>query len=320
LLKKIIIKFIDQFVTFSSPLLIRRRFAQLAAHLVVALVALVVIGGATRVMEAGLACPDWPLCYGSVFPGHQMNIRVFLEWFHRLDACLVGLALLAQLALSILWRSKLPKWLPLVCTGLVILIVLQGSLGALTVLQLLPNELVTAHLFVALTLLAIVSAMSQCLLPSGKSHVPFWWRVLGGTSLIGVILQSVLGARVATTWSAHSCLHYGEACQLLFLHRNFSVIASISVFAFIFVPILLGGWSRSQWPFLMIVFGLIITQVFLGILAVNFELSKPYVVISHQLIAALLVAILSALTFLNPQPHLIKNLFKKDTSLESCHG
>ena len=28
---------------------------------VVAVIALVVIGGATRVMEAGLACPDWPL-------------------------------------------------------------------------------------------------------------------------------------------------------------------------------------------------------------------------------------------------------------------
>ena len=49
-----------------------------------AVVALVVIGGATRVMEAGLACPDWPLCYGTLLPGKQMNAQVFLEWFHRL--------------------------------------------------------------------------------------------------------------------------------------------------------------------------------------------------------------------------------------------
>ena len=64
----------------------RFRLGQLAAHVVVALIALVVIGGATRVMEAGLACPDWPLCYGSFLPGRQMNLQVFLEWFHRLDA------------------------------------------------------------------------------------------------------------------------------------------------------------------------------------------------------------------------------------------
>ena len=49
---------------------------RLSSHLVVALVALVAVGGATRVMEAGLACPDWPLCYGTLLPGRQMNIQV----------------------------------------------------------------------------------------------------------------------------------------------------------------------------------------------------------------------------------------------------
>ena len=60
---------------------LRRRLGLLSAHLVVAVIALVVIGGATRVMEAGLACPDWPLCFGSFLPGRQMNVQVFLEWF-----------------------------------------------------------------------------------------------------------------------------------------------------------------------------------------------------------------------------------------------
>ena len=85
---------------------------KLSRQLVVAVVALVVIGGATRVMEAGLACPDWPLCYGSLLPGRQMNLQVFLEWFHRLDAFLVGLALIALLALSLRWARVLPRWLP----------------------------------------------------------------------------------------------------------------------------------------------------------------------------------------------------------------
>lgn len=63
-----------------DPVLIQR-LGLLASHLVVALVALVGIGGATRVMEAGLACPDWPLCYGRLLPGRQMNLQVFLSGF-----------------------------------------------------------------------------------------------------------------------------------------------------------------------------------------------------------------------------------------------
>ena len=42
-------------MTSLSLPIVRRRLIQLSAHLVVAVVALVVIGGATRVMEAGLA-------------------------------------------------------------------------------------------------------------------------------------------------------------------------------------------------------------------------------------------------------------------------
>ncbi|OUT69492.1 MAG: heme A synthase, partial [Synechococcus sp. TMED19] len=49
--------------------------AALCRQLVVALIALVGIGGATRVMEAGLACPDWPLCYGTLLPARQMSLQ-----------------------------------------------------------------------------------------------------------------------------------------------------------------------------------------------------------------------------------------------------
>jgi cytochrome c oxidase assembly protein subunit 15 len=86
--------------------------AALAAHLLVALIALVGIGGATRVMEAGLACPDWPLCYGTLLPGRQMNLQVFLEWFHRLDAFVVGIGLLVLASASWWWRRQLPAWQP----------------------------------------------------------------------------------------------------------------------------------------------------------------------------------------------------------------
>tara|TARA_Y100000589_G_scaffold76303_1_gene70053 strand:- start:416 stop:655 length:240 start_codon:yes stop_codon:yes gene_type:complete len=50
---------------------------KLGNHTVLAIIALIAIGSATRVMEAGLACPDWPLCYGTFLPMTHMNLRVF---------------------------------------------------------------------------------------------------------------------------------------------------------------------------------------------------------------------------------------------------
>jgi hypothetical protein len=67
--------------TADAPVGLLRLIQGITSHLVVGVIALIVIGGSTRVMEAGLACPDWPLCYGSLLPGKQMNLQVFLDWF-----------------------------------------------------------------------------------------------------------------------------------------------------------------------------------------------------------------------------------------------
>ena len=198
--------------TISTPSLIQR-LAQVMAHLVVAVIALVVIGGATRVMEAGLACPDWPLCFGTFLPGRQMHVQVFLEWFHRLDAFLVGLALLVTSVFTLIRRRRLPRWLPPVCGVLMGLVALQGGLGALTVTRLLPSGVVTSHLALALTLVALLSALTQRLLKPDSGWGPLWWRALATVSVIGVFTQCLLGAGMATSWAAQRCLAGGDACR-----------------------------------------------------------------------------------------------------------
>ena len=211
----------------------RFRLGQLAAHVVVALIALVVIGGATRVMEAGLACPDWPLCYGSFLPGRQMNLQVFLEWFHRLDAFFVGIVLITQFVFSLYWAKTLPKWLPWTYGFLTLLVAFQGFLGALTVLQLLPSLVVVAHLAVAFTLVAIMSGVTQQLLNPGKSIFHLWLRSFGFLSLFSVIAQSLFGSRVATSWAAQRCLDFGDSCNLLGLHRASAFPVSFLVILFV---------------------------------------------------------------------------------------
>ena len=309
------------YVQVIYPLKPRFRLGQLAAHVVVALIALVVIGGATRVMEAGLACPDWPLCYGSFLPGRQMNLQVFLEWFHRLDAFFVGIVLITQFAFSLYWAKSLPKWLPWIYGFLTLLVALQGFLGALTVLQLLPSLVVIAHLAVAFTLVAIMSGVTQQLLNPGKSIFPIWLRSFGFLALFSVIAQSLLGSRVATSWAAHRCLALGDSCNLLELHRVSAVPVSLLVILFVIVASFQRDVFVNQWSYFLVIIFLIISQIFLGVFSIQLDMSEPSLIIGHQLIACLLVAVISALNFKGRGiDETSQSLFITQSTLETCHG
>ena len=290
----------------------------------VALVALVVIGGATRVMEAGLACPDWPLCYGTFLPGRQMNLQVFLEWFHRLDAFVIGVALLVQLGAAWWWRDQLPKWLLPCSAVLVLLVVLQGGLGALTVLQLLPTGVVTAHLALGLTLVVMLSGLSQLLLAEASTSEvssPLWWRIFGSLSVLAVVGQSLLGGRMATSWAAKRCLAVGQGCQWLHWHRSAATPVAVTVLLFVVLALLAGGWTRRQWPLLLSAAALVMTQIGLGVFMLRLGLAQPAVTVAHQLVACLLVALLAALTCRRPRLAVRSDAADFDSpSLEPCHG
>ena len=163
-----------------APVRLRRWIWKLA----IATLLLMAVGSATRVMNAGLACPDWPLCYGQLVPTRQMNLRVFLEWFHRLDAMVIGLLAIA-LAVQAWWcRRDLPKWLPWATLGALALIVVQGGLGGLTVTQLLRFDIVTAHLGAALAFFITLLVMGLGLIPyqglGTVGKLPFWGLLASG--------------------------------------------------------------------------------------------------------------------------------------------
>ena len=45
------------------------------------LILLLIWGNMVSGLGAGLACPDWPLCFGSFFP--EINFPIFMEHGHR---------------------------------------------------------------------------------------------------------------------------------------------------------------------------------------------------------------------------------------------
>ena len=280
---------------------LRPRLCALAAHLLVALIALVGIGGATRVMEAGLACPDWPLCYGSLLPGRQMNLQVFLEWFHRLDAFVVGVGLLVLSAVSWWQRRQLPAWLPPLSLACVLLVAVQGGLGALTVLQLLPSAVVTAHLLTALTLVALLSACHEGLRGASFQGVPqgdsgLWSSATRATlviALVAVLVQCLLGGLMASQWAAGRCISSGEACGWLLAHRLGARLAGALVLA---LAALLAWRRPTTRPLAGLAALLVLAQIALGVFSLRLSLAMPGVTVAHQISAALLVAVLSSLT------------------------
>ena len=289
-----------------APAGLLRLIQGITTHLVVGVIALIVIGGSTRVMEAGLACPDWPLCYGSLLPGKQMNLQVFLEWFHRVDAFLIGLALLALNFIVVLRRSSLPRWLPWCTFTALVLVAIQAGLGAITVTSLLASNSVTAHLGTALVLLLHLCATDQALrckcqvLDSGSStldfpsRLPRWWWPLPLTAMLALLAQCLVGALMASQWAAERCLDLGESCHWLMNHRLMAYPVLFGLVLMAIGAIFLPSSHRmlKSFSFLSIIFGL--GQVLIGRFNLIVHLDIPLLTISHQLIAALLVALLGA--------------------------
>ena len=129
-------------------------FQRLTLVTMLAILALVILGGVVRVTESGLGCPDWPLCHGSIIP--PGDTQTLIEYSHRLLASVVGLLVLSTVVVAwIRYRSK--PWV-LVGSSLSLgLVLAQGALGGVTVITKLDSSVVTAHLALAEVLLLMAT-------------------------------------------------------------------------------------------------------------------------------------------------------------------
>src|SRR2546426_6900815 len=109
-----------------------RRLAAAAAFLTLVLI---VAGGLVTNTDSGLACPDWPTCFGSPMPHMVGGIAV--EHTHRLIATAVGLCTLGLCIGTLpgrLWLPLCGVFAPVLLGGAIAFARLQqrdGSLPAL---------------------------------------------------------------------------------------------------------------------------------------------------------------------------------------------
>jgi cytochrome c oxidase assembly protein subunit 15 len=274
------------------------RIRRLVWKIAIATLLLMAVGSATRVMNAGLACPDWPLCYGQLVPSKQMNLQVFLEWFHRLDAALIGLSAIALAALSWWNRRSLPNWLPWASTFALGLIVFQGVLGGLTVTELLRFDIVTAHLGTALLFFTTLLVIGTALMPYKGTGAAGKLPWVGLTAAILIYLQSILGGLVGSQWALHQCFGESQLCSVMNSHIFGVVPATLATVAVVFMAWRTPALHPTLRKLANIAGGLLILQILLGIATFRLHLQVEPLTVSHQAIGAALLGTLVSFTVL----------------------
>jgi cytochrome c oxidase assembly protein subunit 15 len=139
-----------------------RRTAYAAAILTFALI---VVGGVVRISDSGLGCgpggsgtKGWPLCGGRVVP--LVNTHMIVEYSHRALAATVT-ALIASLVLVSFRRYRSDRRLVRTSLAALGLILFQAVLGGLTVEKGLEEELVAAHLGVAMLQIGLLIFLAR---------------------------------------------------------------------------------------------------------------------------------------------------------------
>ena len=283
----------------------------------------IVVGAYVRLSDAGLGCPDWPLCHGQATPGDHLGAdalgRAWKEMAHRYLAGGLGLLILAVFVLS--WKHRSGTALS---GALLLAVVFQATLGMWTVTLLLRPAIVAAHLLGGMTTLALLLWLYLSLGAHAAAPETRALRLPAALALGVVVVQIALGGWVSANYAALACpdlplcqgavvpsMEFGHAFHVLrelgetsdgarlpnealtaihWTHRVFALLVVVAV-----------GWACFKAFFAMkpLAIGialLLALQFTLGVANVAFGLPLPLAA-AHNAGAALLLASLVVLNF-----------------------
>lgn len=202
---------------------------------------LLIAGGLVKPTGSSLACPDWPLCNGEIFPA--MTGGVEYEHSHRLAALAVSLFTF-WLVIQV-WRSPaMSRRVRILSSILLPLIGVQAALGAITVLKKLPAPVSTAHLGLSMIFFLCLMTCAHWLAQAPvrdriEAALP---RFAALVALVAVYLQILLGGFIRHTGASRTCgldfpLCGGEwwplswAARANQLHRGMGIVVTLIVIA-----------------------------------------------------------------------------------------
>lgn len=171
---------------------------------------LMVMGTFVTSTGSGLACPDWPLCYGSVAP--PLKLHIWFEWGHRLLGGVTGLLIMTTTLL--VWRHY--RGFPRILTGIVVGLLLTAVLiGGVTVLieapyldTLIRVAIVSSHLIIAtLVLISLLFILRRIAERRQTGENGYHFFLFGA-----VYFQVILGILVRYSKSSLACPDF-PLCQ-----------------------------------------------------------------------------------------------------------
>lgn len=273
---------------------------------------LMIMGTFVTSTGSGLACPDWPLCYGSVKPPLEMSI--WFEWGHRLLGGATGILIITSTI--IIWRkcSGLPRTFMLTVIGLLASAVLLGGLTVVIEAPLLSS---VAHVAVISSHLVIATMVLICLI--------FTLRYVGSKRLVAssgyfkllfavVYSQVILGILVRYSGATLACPDIpfcnGELIPTLsnslialhFMHRVTAVLVFLITGTVLYKSIRSGTGIFH----FAVAFGLVILQAAFGVLIVYSGMFLPFIIL-HGATGFLLLGFLAY----HAMPGLFRNAIER---------
>jgi cytochrome c oxidase assembly protein subunit 15 len=286
----------------------------LALVTVVLTFVVVVVGAYVRLSDAGLGCPDWPLCYGRAIPDATEDARAWKEMGHRYLAGTLGMLIFVLVFVA--WRTRQSPWL---ATAIAALVVLQATLGKWTVTMLLKPAIVVAHLAGGMALLALLAWFSLGRFVHAPAPEARTLRVPAFFALLVLSMQILLGGWVSANYAGLACPDLpwclGEALPTMDFANAFHVLrelgrtdagellpqAALTAIHWshrVFAPVVIAvvGWvalksfSFSK-PLAIAIALLLVAQFALGVANVAFSLPLALAAAHNAGAAALLVAL-----------------------------
>ncbi len=184
------------------------------------------LGAFTRLVDAGLGCPDWPGCYGHLlWPIQEHNVeraneawpdmpvdhsKTWPEMVHRYLATALGLLAIGLVALA--WRHRHIPGQPFrLALFILAFVILQGLFGKWTVTLKLWPQVVTIHLLGGFTTLCLFWLMTLRLnnqrwqlghAALGRVQSLRPWAI---GALLVVVAQIALGGWTTSNYAAVAC-------------------------------------------------------------------------------------------------------------------
>ncbi|MEO0473557.1 MAG: COX15/CtaA family protein [Bacteroidota bacterium] len=201
-----------------------KRFQRIAATTVGAVVFLILVGALVRMTGSGMGCPDWPQCFGQWIPPTDISqlpadyktrfevagkeiadfdaFKTWVEYVNRLIGVLIGF--LSILTALFAWpiRKLHPTSWRFSLAGLVMVIV-QGGIGAYVVRTNLHTGMISLHMVIALLILGVfmwawLSSYQRFFaqIAASVSNISSSILNIGILTLVLMMTQIILGTQV----------------------------------------------------------------------------------------------------------------------------